>query len=259
MLVTGGTMLDQRRRLLGALALLLLLALWSALTYGGLVTRAVLPTPGDVLRAVPALHFDDSLVRSAFWSFWRITFAFVLTVLVAVPLGILAGICPPFKAFAWPVAEPLRYLPIAAVVPLTIYWFGIEEAQKIALLFIGTVVYFSPLVVEAVERVDRAYLETAATLGATRLQALRHVLVPIALPAIFEAGRVVYGIGWTYVILAEVINAEYGLGYIAQISAKRGQLDRIFAVVIVILLLGFLTDAFLALLSKLLFRWRREA
>jgi NitT/TauT family transport system permease protein len=233
------------------------LGLWAILTYGNVVTRHVLPTPGDVLVAFPRLHFDDGLVRAAAWSFYRITVAFLCSAAVAVPLGIWAGWSPGIKAIVWPIAEPLRYLPIAAVVPLTIYWFGIGENQKIALLFIGTVVYLYPLVVEAVENVEKTFLETAATLGATSGQIVRNVLVPIALPAIFEGGRVVYGIGWTYVILAEVINAEYGLGYIAQIASKRGQLDRIFAIVIVILLLGFLTDAVFARVNRLLFSWNK--
>ena len=245
------------KKRLGLLSLLIGLGVWSLLTYGGFVTRAVLPSPGDVLAAIPQLHFEDGLVRSAFWSFYRITVAFLFCVAVAVPLGIWAGTDPRVKAFFWPIAEPLRYLPIAAMVPLTIYWFGLGENQKNVLLFIGTVVYLYPLVVENVEKADPAFLETSATLGATRTQTLRHVLIPITLPAVFESGRVVYGIGWTYVILAEVINAGYGLGYIAQISAKRGHLDRIFAVVIVILILGFLTDALFAKMNRLLFRWNK--
>ena len=101
--------------------------------------------------------------------------------------------------------------------------------MKIMLLFVGTMVYLLPLVVEAVEGVDEVYLQTATTLGATRWQLVRHVLVPGSLPAIGEALRVMNGIGWTYVILAEIVNARYGLGHLITVAGKRSHVDQIFA------------------------------
>jgi NitT/TauT family transport system permease protein len=229
---------------------------WAALSYGGIVPAVILPSPSEVVRAFPVLHFEEALVRSAGWSFYRVTMGFLLSAVVAIPLGLLMGTFPAVKHFFSPVLDPLRFLPISALVPLTIVWFGIEEKQKIAFLFMGTVVYLLPLVVEAVERVDEVYVQTALTLGATRGQVVRHVLVPGALPATFEALRVMNGIGWTYVILAEVINAPYGLGALITVAGKRSHVDQIFALVLVILVIGVVTDYAIRFVNRRLFHWQ---
>ena len=161
---------------------------------------------------------------------------FLLAAVVAIPLGLLMGTFPPVKHFFVPLLDPLRFLPISALVPLFIVWFGIDEMQKIIFLFVGIVVYLLPLVVEAVENVDEVYLQTATTLGRhARASSSATCSIPGSLPAIGEALRVMNGIGWTYVILAEVINARYGLGYLITVAGKRSHVDQIFALVLVIL------------------------
>jgi NitT/TauT family transport system permease protein len=109
--------------------------------------------------------------------------------------------------------------------------------------------------VEAVEGVEEVYLQTATTLGASQAQLIRHVLVPGSLPAIGEALRVMNGIGWTYVILAEVINAPLGLGALINVAGKRGHVDQIFALVLVILAIGAASDLLIRAINKRLFRW----
>jgi NitT/TauT family transport system permease protein len=234
---------------------LVFFGLWCAISYSGFVPTIIVPSPTDVLQALPVLHFQEALVRSAGWSLYRVTMGFVLAALVAIPLGILMGTFPPIRHFCAPVLDPLRFLPISALVPLTIVWFGIEETQKITFLFLGTVVYLLPLVVEAVEKVDDVYLQTATTLGATKWQMVRHVLIPGSLPAIGEALRVMNGIGWTYVILAEVINAHYGLGALITVAGKRSHVDQIFALVLVILIIGVVTDWIIRFVNERLFFW----
>jgi ABC-type nitrate/sulfonate/bicarbonate transport system permease component len=217
----------------------------------------ILPSPTEVLRAFPVLHFQEALVRSAGWSLYRVTMGFLLSAVVAIPLGLLMGTFPAVKHFLSPLVDPLRFLPISALVPLFLVWFGIEETMKIMLLFVGTMVYLLPLVVEAVEGVDEVYLQTATTLGATRWQLVRHVLVPGSLPAIGEALRVMNGIGWTYVILAEIVNARYGLGHIITVAGKRSHVDQIFAGVIVILAIGVVSDVVIRIINRQLFSWKR--
>ncbi|MCB1216471.1 ABC transporter permease [bacterium] len=221
-----------------------------------IVPAYILPSPLAVFRAIGYLHTDQALVRSAFASLKRITLGFLTAVVVAIPLGILMGTYPPLKTWIEPLSGPLRFLPISAVTPLFILWFGIDEMQKIAFLFLGTVVYLLPIVVEQVEKVDEVYLETAYTLGASPWQVISRVLIPAAAPGIWEACRVIYGIGWTYVILAEVLNARYGLGYLITLSAKRGHIDWIYALVFVILLLGIGTNKLFLLGARQLFGGR---
>ena len=247
---------NQRARSLIVAGVVVFLGLWCALSYTGIIPSVILPSPTEVLQAFPRLHFEEALVRSAGWSFYRVTMGFVLAALVAIPLGLLMGTFPAVKLFCAPVLDPLRFLPISALVPLTIVWFGIEERQKIAFLFMGIVVYLLPLVVEAVEKVDEVYLQTATTLGATKWQMVSQVLVPGSLPAIAEALRVINGIGWTYVILAEVINARYGLGALITVAGKRSHVDQIFALVLVILVIGVVTDLAIRFVNQRLFVWK---
>lgn len=242
-------------RVLAAAGVGTFLAVWSGLSYGGLIPTYILPSPTDVLRAVPVLHFEEALVRSAVASLYRVFMGFLLAAAVAIPLGILMGTFPPVKRFFAPVVDPMRFLPISALVPLFIVWFGIEDLQKIVFLFVGIVVYMLPLIVEAVEKVDEVYVQTATTLGATKWQIVGHVLVPGSLPAVGEALRVMNGIGWTYVILAEVVNAPSGLGHLITVSQRYGHIDRMFALVIVILLIGVVTDQVISAVNRRLFRW----
>ena len=230
------------RAVLAAAGVLTFFAAWCVLSYANIVPTVILPTPTEVLRAFPVLHFEEALVRSIGRSLYRVYMGFLLAAVVAIPLGLLMGTFPPVKHFFVPLLDPLRFLPISALVPLFIVWFGIDEMQKIIFLFVGIVVYLLPLVVEAVENVDEVYVQTATTLGASRGQLIRHVLIPGSLPAIGEALRVMNGIGWTYVILAEVINARYGLGYLITAAGKRSNVDQIFALVLVILVIGVVTD-----------------
>ena len=246
---------QSRARSLAISGVLVFFGAWCALSYLNLVPDTILPSPTEVLRAFPVLHFEEALVRSAFMSFYRVMGGFLLAAIVAIPLGLLMGTFPPIKHFFSPILDPLRFLPISALVPLFIVWFGIDDLQKIVFLFVGTIVYLLPLVVEAVENVDEVYLQTATTLGASRSQLVWSVLVPGSMPATFEALRVMNGIGWTYVILAEVINAQYGLGALITVAGKRSHIDQIFALVIVILAIGVVTDWVIRFVNKKLFFW----
>jgi NitT/TauT family transport system permease protein len=247
---------NQKARSLALAGLAVFLGSWAVISYTEVIPNVILPSPTDVLRAFPVLHFEEALVRSAGWSIWRVTMGFVLATLVAIPLGLLMGTFPPVKYFFAPVLDPLRFLPISALVPLTIVWFGIEEMQKIIFLFLGIFVYLLPLVVEAVEGVDEVYLQTATTLGAGKGQIVRLVLIPGSLPALAEALRLMNGIGWTYVILAEVINAHYGLGALITVAGKRSHVDQIFALVIVILVIGVVSDFVIRFINRRLFAWK---
>ena len=222
-----------------------------------LVPAYILPSPLAVLQALSYLHFEQALVRSAFFSLKRITLGFMAAALVAIPLGVLMGTFPALKIWVEPLTGPLRFLPITAVTPLFVLWFGVDETMKVAFLFLGTVVYLLPIVVEQIENVDSVYLETSYTLGASPWHVITRVLVPAAAPGIWEACRVIYGIGWTYVILAELINARYGLGYLITLSAKRGRIDWIYALVFVILLLGIGTNKLFLIGARKLFGERQ--
>ena len=240
-----------------------LLLAWWFVTHGHTVedrilAPLILPSPLEVLQAFPPLHFDQGLVRSALISFWRVTLGFTLAAIVALPLGIYMATFPPVAAFFRPLSLIGAYVPIVVFVPLTLAWFGLSETQKVGFLFIGCFVALLPLVIKEIANVPAAYLDVAMTKGASQWQLVRYVLFPVAQANIWQHLRGVYGVGWGWIILAEVVNAERGLGYLISISERRGHTAAIFAVIIVIVLIAVACDQLWKLGGQLLFPYLRQ-
>lgn len=239
---------------------ILVLALWVGLTSGQkpVVGALFLPAPLEVLRVLVRDLFTGErvLLDAALVSTVRIVAAFFAAAVVALPLGILMGAYEPINRLVDPVMAPLRYMPISAFIPLTILWFGIEEKQKIAFLFLGVFVYLLPVVISAIRAVPEELVQTALTLGASRFQVIRTVLLPAAIPDIFDSFRVMNAISWTYVILAEFVNTTRGLGYLIKLAGDRLKTAEMFAGVIIIGIIGLGTDALLRGLGRLLFPWQ---
>ena len=245
--------------MLGFVAPALVLGAWCVVTYGKMVQPDFLPTPTEVLRGTLQLFIQYDLGTAIYISTRRIVLAFLLASALALPLGVLMGAFDPINRFFEPIVAPLRYMPISAFIPLLILWFGIYEKQKIAFLFLGVFVYLLPVVVSAIRLVPEELVQTALTLGATRFQVIRTVLVPAALPEIFDSFRVMNAIAWTYVILAEAVNPEYGLGYMVELARTHQKASWSFAGLLVIGGIGLLTDFFIRALSAMLFRWREAS
>jgi NitT/TauT family transport system permease protein len=245
--------------LLGFFAPLLVIATWCVLTYGGFAPPDFLPTPTEVVRGTLQLFLQYDLLGSILVSSRRIFFAFALASAVALPLGVLMGAFEPINRFFEPIMSPLRYMPISAFINILILWFGIFEKQKIAFLFLGVFVYLLPVVVTAVRVVPEELVQTSLTLGASRWQVVRTVLLPAALPEIFDSFRVMNAISWTYVILAEAVNPEHGLGYMVELARTHQKASWSFAGLLVIGGIGLLTDFIIRMLSSLLFRWREAS
>jgi NitT/TauT family transport system permease protein len=235
----------------------LVILAWCVLSYGELVEPTFLPSPTEVVRGLLQLFFEHDLGRSILVSTKRITIAFLLASAVALPLGVLMGAFEPIDRFFEPVMAPLRFMPISAFIPLLILWFGIEESEKVAFLFLGVFVYLLPVVVTAIRAVPQEYVDTAYTLGASKAQVILTVLIPSSLPEIFESFRVMNAIAWTYVILAEAVNpGTASLGYLIQLAYTHQKPQWSFAGLLVIGGVGLLTDALLRGINALLFRWK---
>ena len=241
---------------LGFVAPVGVLLAWCVVTYGGLAPPDFLPSPTEVVRGTLQLFMQYDLGMAIVISTRRIALAFFLAAALALPLGVLMGSFEPLNRILEPVMAPMRYMPISAFIPLLILWFGIYEKQKIAFLFLGVFVYLLPVVVTAIRAVPEELIQTALTLGATKAQVIRTVLVPAALPEIFDSFRVMNAISWTYVILAEAVNPERGLGYMVELARTHQKASWSFAGLIVIGGIGLLTDAIIRGISGALFRWR---
>ena len=251
-------------RALGLTALFigLLLAVWWFVTRGGpgdrLVQPLILPAPMEVLKSFVPLHMEQGLVRSALSSWLRVTAGFALAALVAVPLGVYMATFPPVAAFFRPLSLTGAYVPMVVFIPLSMTWFGIGETQKIGFLFIGCFVALLPLVIKDIADVPTAFLDVAVTKGASQWQLVRHVLFPVAQANIWDHLRGVYGVGWGWIIMAEVVvRPAYGLGGLISVSERRSQTAAIYAVIIVIVLIAVACDQLWRLGGELLFPYRR--
>lgn len=244
---------------LGFVAPSLVLAAWCLASYGGFAPPDFLPSPTEVVRGTLQLFLQYDLGAAVWISTRRILIAFLLASTLALPLGVLMGAFEPVNRVFEPIMAPLRYMPISAFIPLLILWFGIYESQKVAFLFLGVFVYLLPVVVSAIRAVPEELVQTALTLGASRWQAVRTVLLPAALPEIFDSFRVMNAISWTYVILAEAVNPEHGLGYMVELARTHQKASWSFAGLLVIGGIGLLTDGLIRSCSALLFRWREKA
>jgi NitT/TauT family transport system permease protein len=247
--------------LLGVIPIAVLLLVWFGATAGPtaeerMISPTILPSPVEVVQSFPQLWFDRALTRNLAVSFGRVIAGFVLAVVVAFPLGLLMGSFTKVKAAFNPLTVFGAYLPIPTLVPLTLSLFGTGELQKVVFLAIAFAIYLIPLFVAAVDNVDDIYLKTAYTLGADREQAVRKVLLPISWPDIYQAMRLGFGVGWSYILLAEMVDVGKGLGGIIITSQRRGPREHIYLVLLIIVAVAFLTDRLWVALGRRLFPYR---
>lgn len=250
-------------RLLGLAAVGLIVLLWFLVTRGAtpedrFVSPVILPSPAEVFRSFGVLWNERGLFASIVATLRRVVIGFGLAVAVGTPLGILAGSWRVLESAAAPVAIFGRNVPVAALIPLTILWFGIDETQKIMFIFIACVPFVYSDAVRAIVSVPERYVETAETLGATSRQIVGKVLVPLAMPDIYKSLRGLYGMAFGYIMLAELINAEHGLGYLLSTSQRRGLSEHIILILLVIALLAFGIDRFLGWVQRGLFPYRSD-
>lgn len=234
----------------------LVLGAWVLVTHFEVFSSVVLPSPLQTLRGLLNLFFEQGLGLATLVSTKRILLAVTLSAVVALPLGVLMGAFDPVFRFFDPLMAPLRYMPISAFIPLLIVWFGIGEEQKIAFLFLGTFVYLLPSVIDAVRAVPEELIQTGYTLGASKWKIITSVLVPAALPSIFDSFRTLNAIAWTYVILAELVNPSGGLGAIFSAAYRTNKSDWSLAGLLIVGVIGLVTDRLIDLMNKLIFRWR---
>jgi NitT/TauT family transport system permease protein len=243
--------------------IIVVLAVWWFVTRGEpsqrLVQPLILPSPIEVLKAFVPLHLEQGLVRSALYSWLRVTAGFGLAAIVAVPLGIYMATFPSIAAFFRPLSLTGSYVPIVVFIPLSMTWFGTGETQKIGFLFIGCFVVLLPLVIKDIADVPAAFLDVAVTKGASQWQLVRHVLFPVAQANIWDHLRGVYGVGWGWIIMAEiVVLPNYGLGGLIGVSERRSHTEAIYAVIIVIVLIAVTCDQLWRLGGDLLFPYRKN-
>lgn len=252
---------------LGLVPIALLILFWWLLTRGipeeRVLGPTILPSPAEVVSSLgDLLTTADSDSRTLFdhigISLRRVGLGFVVALALVLPLGILMGAFASVRSMFDPVVTASGYIPIATLVPLTMSWFGLDESQKVVFLAMAFGIYLLPLVISAVDAVPDVYLRTAYTLGASRWHVIWRVLVPVALPEIWHSMRLAFGIGWTYLVLAEVVVKDGGLGDLIDTARRRAMSGRVYLVIVIITLIAWVADLLWVRAGALLFPYRRS-
>lgn len=242
-------------RILAVLGFAIVLAIWIILDEFKLVNTLFLPTPWAVVEKFIANIKDGSLISDALISIYRIVMGFLLSAVLAIPIGILCACYTPVSGLNRPLCEFIRYLPVPAFVPLLMVWTGIGETSKILIVFIGTYFQMILMVIDDANAVSDDLLASGYTLGATNRQAIFSILIPAMAPDLLNTCRMMIGWAWTYLVVAELVAANTGLGYSILKAQRFLKTDDIFVGILAIGLLGLLTDCLFDFISKKLFPW----
>ena len=245
-----------RKAFYGIAFFVLFVAAWSVATLGGFVSPTFLADPATMVREGYALFARYGFARDVALTIWRVLGGFVLAAAFAVPLGIAMGAYKPIEAFFEPFVSFARYLPASAFIPLLILWAGIGEMQKLLVIFIGSFFQIVLMVAVTVGATRRDLVEAAYTLGANASGIVRRVLLPSSAPAIAETLRLVLGWAWTYVIVAELIGASSGIGHMITDSQALLNTGQIIFGIIVIGLIGLISDFLFKAFNAWLFPWK---
>jgi NitT/TauT family transport system permease protein len=232
-----------------------LLAMWTGLSLSISSATIFLPAPWVVAERLVALFSSYGFHRDVWASIWRVSLGFIAAVLVSVPVGVLAGSLSRFQALSEPLNDFLRYLPVAAFIPLTILWVGIDDIQKVLLIFLGTVFQLVPLVADTVARTPRPLVELGYTLGLRPRAVLAQVVVPAATPAIYDHCRVALGWAWSYLVVAELVAATRGVGHVIIQAQRFIRTADVIAGIVVIGVIGLAFDQLIRWPRARLFPW----
>jgi NitT/TauT family transport system permease protein len=244
---------------LGFVGIIIVLAAWSAVSFAGIIKPVFLPTPWVVVQAGYRLFADFGLLSDLGVTLFRVVAGYLLAIAISVPFGIALAINNKFEAFFKSLISFFRYIPPSAFVPLLILWFGIGDLQKVLLIFLGVTTYITLMTYDVVSNTQKEYVEAGYTLGANSKDILLKIIVPYSSPGIWDTIRVNISSAWLFVIFAEIVSATAGLGYIIITSQRFLRTPNIFAVIIIIGLIGVVVDFAFNLGYKILFPWTEKS
>jgi len=236
-------------------AFVLVFLLWGLLTYGGYVPPLFLPPPHVVVEEAVELFCDFNLTGDILASVGRVTAGFFAAAMIGVPLGIFMGSLKAIEAFFEPLLGFIRYMPASAFIPLFILWLGIDETEKIAVIFVGTFFQLTLMVMDVTKNVSHELIDTSYTLGVSRRSVFWRVILPASMPGIVDTLRITFGWAWTYLVVAEIVAASSGLGFMIMQAQRFLKTAHIIVGIIIIGLIGIVIDLFFKWLYARLFPW----
>jgi NitT/TauT family transport system permease protein len=255
-----GARIDRTLFVAIAVVVFLLLGLiWWVATAGGFVTAIFLPSPAGVWNQMVKLAANGTLWDDARISFYRIVIGFLIASAMSIPIGVLIGCFRVWEAAIEPLVDFVRYMPVVAFVPLTILWAGTGDTQKFLIIWIGTFFQQVLMVMDNVKRVPEDFVGLGRTLGLPERKILMRIVVPSALPGIWDTLRISLGWAWTWLVLAELVAATSGLGYRITVSQRYFETNTIIGYILLLGIFGLITDQAMKAMEKVLFRYAARA
>lgn len=229
------------------------------LTKFGLVKNSVyplLPSPVSVFKSVPELYKKDNLISNTFHSIKLNSMGYLLAILISIPIGFLLGLVPLFRGLFSKIFDSYRFIPLTAVTGIFIMWLGLGNEMKVTFLAFGIIVYLIPVIVQRIDEVQKVYLNTVFTLGASNWQTIKTVYIPYVFSKIIDDVRVLTAISWTYITIAEMLNKAGGIGEMIWMARRQSRVDKAFAILIIIVIIGILQDQLFIMIDKVLFPYK---
>lgn len=251
-----GKLDKQTETTIALIGLGLLISIWQFMVSFKIVPESLLPSPFSVLGSLKSLHFEDELIRNSLYSIKLNIFGYAEALLISVPVGFMMGLFPIIRSATNQYIKALRFVPLAAATGLFIAWFGIADNMKIQFLAASIIVYLLPVVIQRIEDVENVYIHTAYTMGANKCQIITSVFIPAVLSKVLDDTRILVAISWTYITIAEALNMTGGIGALAVQCARKSRIDKVFAILVIIALIGFIQDILFQKLDKIIFPYK---
>lgn len=253
----GGTVSPKTSFIVGLVGFFLIMFVWHYITdVTGMVKPQTIPSPKSVFSSFGEMYAKDDLVSNTFYSIKLNFWGYIKAIMAAIPLGFLIALFPITRSMFSKYVDAIRYIPITGLVGVFIAWYGIGIPMKANFLAFGVLVYLLPCVVQRVYETEKIYLDTALTLRAKPWQLIKNVYIPSTMSKVFVDIRIITAVSWTYIIVAEMVNNEGGVGAMIYSAAKQSRLDKIFAVIVLIIIIGILQDRLFSLLERLFFKFK---
>jgi len=245
--------------LIVAVSLAIPLSLWAVVSYAGLVTPMFLPTPTAVIQAGVEMFTQDELLNDVLVSCGRVLAGFIFAAIIGVPMGIAMGTFASMESFFAPFVGTVRYMPVTAFVPLIVIWVGLGEAAKVLIITLGVVLYNAIMVADAVKFIPNEMINVAYTLGANRRDVVFKVIIPATFPSVLDTLRVNISGAWNYLVIAELVAAQSGLGFKIIQAQRFLQTEKVLFCIAVIGLIGLVIDYGLKWLAQVLTPWADQS
>lgn len=255
----GGTIDKKTSAIISIIGLSFITLVWYLYTRYGNVPSTILPKPMSVISSFGELSSRYNVIHELLYSIKLCFLGYIEAIAISIPLGFFIGLFPLPKALFSSWVDSVRFLPLTAVTGLFIAWFGIELNMKVHFLSFGIIIYLLPIIVKRINDVEKIHLQTAWTIGCTNWQTFRYVYLPSVMSKLFSDIGVIVAVSWSYIVVAELINSEGGVGSLIFKSVKQGRMDMVFALLILIILVGFMNDLIFRFLDWLFFPYNYES